>query len=509
MNESSQLLTGLDFSNGIALKDIPEAGMLLGRVGNDPALLVRQNGTLFAIGAICPHYGAPLVDGLLVDETIRCPWHHACFKLRTGEVLQPPAMQNLKTWKVEQCHGRAFVRKALPAPSRPKLSAVGLPASVIIVGGGAAGHAAAETLRREGYEGPVTLLTADSSPPYDRPNLSKDYLTGTAEPDWISLRPPEFYAENNIDLKIGAPVTRIDVEDRTVFLLDGRKFSYGALLLATGAQPVRLAVPGAGLSHVHVLRTLDDTKRLIACAARARNCVVVGAGFIGLEVAASLRTRGLSVHVVSPSTRPMERILGAALSDMIRTIHESRGVIFHLGTTVATITDDSVTLTSGKRLPADLVVTGIGVQPEVALAKDAGIAIDQGITVNELMQTSAPHVYASGDIARWPDRRSGQRIRVEHWVVAQRQGQTAARNILGQRRPFDGVPFFWSQHYDVTISYVGHAEQWDRLDIEGSAAAHDCIASFWLRGKKLAVATVGRDRDSLRAELAFEQERTP
>ncbi len=508
MSESSQLLTGPDFSNGIALKDIPAAGMLLGRVGSDPALLVRQNGTLFAIGAICPHYGAPLVDGLLVDETIRCPWHHACFKLRTGEVLQPPAMHNLKTWKVEQCNGRAFVREALPAPSRPKLSLVGLPASVIIVGGGAAGHAAAETLRREGYEGPVTLLTADSSLPYDRPNLSKDYLTGTAEPDWISLRPPEFYAENNIDLKIGVPVTRIDAEDRTVSVLDGRKFSYGALLLATGAQPVRLAVPGAGLSHVHVLRTLDDTKRLIACAARAQNCVVVGAGFIGLEVAASLRTRGLSVYVVSPGTRPMERILGAALSDMIRTIHESRGVMFHLGATVATITDDSVTLTSGKRLPADLVVMGIGVRPEVALAKDAGIAIDQGITVNELMQTSAPHVYASGDIARWPDRRSGQRIRVEHWVVAQRQGQTAARNILGQRRPFDGVPFFWSQHYDVAISYVGHAEQWDRLDIEGSAAAHDCSASFWRRGKKLAVATVGRDRDSLRAELAFEQERT-
>ncbi len=509
MNESSQLLTGPDFSNGIALADIPAAGMFLGRVGSDSALLVRQNGTLFAIGAICPHYGAPLVDGLLVDETIRCPWHHACFKLRTGEVLQPPAMHNLKTWKVEQCNGRAFVREALPAPPRPKLSPVGLPASVIIVGGGAAGHAAAETLRREGYEGPVKLLTADSSPPYDRPNLSKDYLAGTAEPDWISLRPLEFYAENNIDLKIGASVTKIDAEDRTVALSDGRKFSYGALLLATGAQPIRLAVPGAGLSHVHVLRTLDDTKRLIACAARARNCVVVGAGFIGLEVAASLRTRGLSVHVVSPGTRPMERILGAALSDMIRATHESRGAIFHLGATVATITDDSVTLTSGKRLPADLVVMGIGVRPEVALAKDAGIAVDQGITVNELMQTNAPHVYASGDIASWPDRRSGQRVRVEHWVVAQRQGQTAARNILGQRRPFDGVPFFWSQHYDVTISYVGHAEQWDRLDIEGSAAARDCIASFWLRGKKLAVATVGRDRDSLRAELAFEQERTP
>jgi 3-phenylpropionate/trans-cinnamate dioxygenase ferredoxin reductase subunit len=278
------------------------------------------------------------------------------------------------------------------------------------------------------------------------------------------------------------------------------------LLLATGAEPVRLTVPGATLPHVKVLRSLVDCDALIASCGAAHRCVVVGAGFIGLEVAASLRTRGLEVHVVAPGSRPMERILGAALGDMVKALHESHGVVFHLGATVAEIDADRVRLSTGAELGADLVVVGIGVRPEVELAEEAGLAMDRGVAVDGFLRTSAPDVYAAGDIARWPDPRIADNIRVEHWVAAERQGVVGARNILGKGQRFAAVPFFWSQHYDTAINYVGHAEHWDRLDIDGDPAARDCMVTYWRNDKRLAVATVGRDLDSLRAELALEQE---
>jgi NADPH-dependent 2,4-dienoyl-CoA reductase/sulfur reductase-like enzyme/nitrite reductase/ring-hydroxylating ferredoxin subunit len=506
MAENTSQSSGPDLSQGIALKDITDGEMVLGHVGDEPVLLARRAGELFAVGAICTHYGAPLHDGLLVADTIRCPWHHACFSLRSGRALRPPALNDLKTWRVEQRNGMAFVRDALPEETPSKPPATKLPASVVIVGGGAAGNAAAETLRREGYPGSVTLLSADAWPPCDRPNLSKDYLAGTAQADWIPLRAPEYYVDRGIDLKLNTRVTAIDAAAHTVSLSDGIEIPYGALLLATGAVPIRLEIAGADLPHVHILRTLADSDTLIARARAARQCVVVGASFIGLEVAASLRARGLSVHVVAPEARPMERIMGAAIGDMVRAIHESHGVVFHLGATVTAIGRDAVTLSTGERIDADLVVVGIGVRPEVTLAEKAGLAIDRGLVVDEYLQTSAPDIYAAGDIARWPDRRTGRRIRVEHWVVAERQGQAAANNMLGRKQSSDAVPFFWSQHYDAVISYVGHAEQWDRLDVDGDPAAHDCAVSFWHGGRKIAVATVGRDLISLRAELAFEQE---
>jgi NADPH-dependent 2,4-dienoyl-CoA reductase/sulfur reductase-like enzyme len=239
-----------------------------------------------------------------------------------------------------------------------------------------------------------------------------------------------------------------------------------------------------------VLRTLADSNSLIARAQTVRRCVVVGASFIGLEVAASLRTQGLEVHVIAPEARPMERVMGAAIGDMVRAIHESHGVHFHLGTTLTTIAPDAVTLSTGERLPTDLVVVGIGVRPAVAPATQAGLAVDRGVVVDEFLQTSEADIYAAGDIARWPDKLTGPHIRVEHWVVAERQGRVAASNMLGRRERFNAAPFFWSQHYDTTIAYAGHAEQWDRLEIEGDPAVRDCAVSFWRDGRKLS-------RDSL------------
>lgn len=506
MAENSEQPSGPDLSQGIPLDKLKDGEVVAGHVGGEAALMVRQGRELFAVGATCTHYGGPLAEGLVAGETVRCPWHHACFSLRTGQAVHAPALNDVKAWRVEQRDGMAVVGEELPAARAPKLPAAGVPASIVIVGGGAAGEAAAEMLRREGYAGPITLLSDDDSPPCDRPNLSKDYLAGTAQEDWIPLRPPEFYREQGIELRLNTRVAGIDRAAHTVSLADGAEVSYGALLLATGAEPVRLQVSGADLPHVRVLRSLADSNALIARAEAARRCVVIGASFIGLEVAASLRARGLEVHVVAPEPRPMERVMGAALGDMVQAIHESHGVVFHLGCTVSAISNDTVELSTGRRLSADLVVVGIGVRPRVNLAEQAGLAVDNGVIVNEFLQTSDPAIYAAGDIARWPDRRTGGRIRVEHWVVAERHGQVAARNMLGRQERFTTAPFFWSQHYDTTISYVGYAEQWDRLEIDGDPVKHDCAVGFWGKGRKLAVATVGRDLESLRAEVAIERE---
>jgi NADPH-dependent 2,4-dienoyl-CoA reductase/sulfur reductase-like enzyme len=288
-------------------------------------------------------------------------------------------------------------------------------------------------------------------------------------------------------------------------LSDGSHVAFDVLLLATGADPVRLEIPGAELPHVHYLRTFDDSRALIAKAATAKRVVVIGASFIGLETAASLRARGIDVHVIGPQSRPLEHVLGAELGDMVKAIHEEHGVLFHFGATATAIDPEAVTLKSGERLPADLVVAGIGVRPDEALAKGAGITVENGIVVDQYLQTNVPGIYAAGDIARWPDPHSGAAIRVEHWVVAERQGQTAALNMLGGRRPFDAVPFFWSQHYDVTISYIGHAEKWDKVEVDGDPATRDCKVTYYRDGQKLAVATVSRDLESLRAEAELER----
>jgi 3-phenylpropionate/trans-cinnamate dioxygenase ferredoxin reductase subunit len=377
------------------------------------------------------------------------------------------------------------------------------PRSVLIIGAGAAGESAAETLRWEGYQGQVTLIDPDRDAPYDRPNLSKDYLAGSASEDWIPLHPPDFYTEHHIEIVRDRRVTELEPSRHRIRLDDGSTREYGALLLATGATPVRLQINSG--TDVHCLRTFADSKAIIAASREARRAVVLGASFIGLEVAASLRARKLEVHVVAPDARPLERVMGPELGDFIQKLHEEHGVVFHLQQTAKQISGGTVALASGEKLRADLVVAGIGVRPNTELAERAGLEIEHGVLVDELLQTSAPDVFAAGDIARWPDPHTGERIRVEHWVVAQRQGQAAARNILGQHLAFDAVPFFWSQHYDVPINYVGHAERWDRIEIDGDIAAKDCAVRFVRGGKALAVATIYRDRESLEAELAMEQ----
>jgi NADPH-dependent 2,4-dienoyl-CoA reductase/sulfur reductase-like enzyme len=350
------------------------------------------------------------------------------------------------------------------------------------------------------------MLSGENAPPVDRPNLSKDYLAGNAPEEWIPLQPDAFYAENGIDLRLNTAVAGIDVGKREVALADGDRLGYDRLLLATGAEPVRLAIPGADQPHVLTLRSLADCRAIIARAQGARRAVVLGASFIGLEVAAALRARGIEVHVVAPEKRPMERVLGAQLGDMVHALHMEHGVIFHLSDVASAIESKRVALKNGGAIAADLVVAGIGVRPRIELAEKAGLAIDRGVVVNAHLETSAAGIFAAGDIARWPDPRAGSGIRVEHWVVAQRQGQTAARNMLGAQEKFTAVPFFWSQHYDVSVAYVGHAESWDEVAIEGDSAARNCLVRYKQAGWIRAVAAVHRDVESLEAELAMEEQ---
>jgi NADPH-dependent 2,4-dienoyl-CoA reductase/sulfur reductase-like enzyme/nitrite reductase/ring-hydroxylating ferredoxin subunit len=495
-HEESEL-SGRDLTEGVSIEDVAEGLPLLGHAGGEPVVLARSGGKFFAVGATCTHYSAPLADGIVTGGNLRCPWHHACFDLRTGEAVRAPAFAPVACYRVEVKGGRVRVGERQPEPP-VRSAATGGPSSVVIVGAGAAAYAAADTLRREGFRGRVTLIGAEETGPVDRPNLSKEFLTGKAPEEWIPLAIPE-----GVELRTGTRVTRIDTDGRRVLLADGSAVPWDALLLATGAEVVRLEVPGSDLPHVHTLRTFADSKAIIEGARTAKRAVVVGAGFIGLEAAASLRERGLSVDVIAPAS-PLEKVLGPEIGRFLKALHEEHGVAFHIGDAVASISKSAVRLKSGLELAADLVVVGIGVRPATGLAEGAGLRVDHGLLTDERLETSAKGIFAAGDVARWRDARFGGTLRVEHWVAAERMGAAAARAILGRPDAFRDVPFFWSAHYDVTLAYVGHAERWDRIDVHGSLAARDATLAYRDGDTTLAVVTVGRDRTSLAAEVAFE-----
>ena len=496
-----------NLGNGIAVDDLPDGAMLQGKVGDDDVILARRGDEFFAVGANCTHYGGPLANGLMLGDELRCPLHHACFSLRTGEALRAPAFDAIPCWRVERIGDSVFIREKLtPRPSSAAVSANShkLPASVVIVGGGAAGLVAADTLRREGYEGPVTIISADDFAPYDRPNLSKEYLTGQAPAEWIPLRSPDYYADRQIELVLKSRVSSLDPVRRQVRVENGKVYDFGALLLAIGADPVKIPVPGATDSQLFYLRSFEDAKLLVEKAATAKQVVVVGASFIGLEVAASLRERGIGVHVVAPERQPLERVLGADVGRFIRQLHESHGVVFHLGEAIARFDAQKATLTNGTILDTDFLVLGVGVRPSLALAEQAGLKVDRGIVVDEFLETNVPGIFAAGDVARLPDPNSGELVRIEHWVFAERQGQVAARNMLGRHERFDVVPFFSTHQYDVSIKYIGHAEKWNSIEVDGRLEAKDCAVTYKLNGRRLAVATISRDLLNLQVEAEME-----
>lgn len=495
---------GPDLHKGVPAKDVTEGGMLAGRVGDEAVLIARVDGALYAVGATCTHYQGPLAEGIALDGTVRCPWHHARFCLKTGEAVGAPAIDPVACYAVEEKDGTITVAAKKKAKPHAKVEASDVK-KVVIVGGGAAGFAAAEMLRRRGYAGALTLLSADQDAPYDRPNCSKDYLAGEAEAAWMPLREDRFYQDNAIDLRLKTEALSLDLKARTVRLKGGGDLAYDALILATGAEPRRPDVPGFDGPNVHLLRSLKDADAIIAAAQKARTAAVIGSSFIGLEVAASLRTRKLDVHVIAPEEIPFEKVLGREIGQWVLDEHRKKGVVFHLGRTAKAYRDGAVVLDQGELVKADLVVLGLGVKPRTALAKAAGLKLDDkgGVLVDDRLR-AAEGVYAVGDIAAYPDQASGRTIRVEHWVHAQRQGQHVARVILGEDQAYSAPPFFWSAHYGASIRYVGHAEDFDPPTVKGEVEKQDAEVDYDKDGMRLAVSTLNRDRASLKAEAAFE-----
>ena len=487
------------------MSEIPEDGTVAGHVGDDPVLLSRFDGELFAISGTCTHYGGELGKGLARGTTIRCPLHHACFDLKTGAVLRAPALDPVAQWLVEVEEGRAFVREIKEQRRAPTQSESHGVEKILVIGGGAAGLSCANELKRRGFEGDITILSADSDPPCDRPNLSKDYLAGTAPEEWLWLRGEDWYSDNRIGLRLGTEVTAIDLDTRKVTAQSGEQFAYDRLLIATGSEPNRLELPGFDHRKVMTPRTVADARAIATKASPGARAIIIGASFIALEAAAALRHRKVEVEVVSVEELPLERVFGAEIGRQLQRLHESNGVRFHLGSVVEKFDGDAVTLVGGERIEADFVLVGIGVRPRTEVAALAGASVDRGVIVNARMETSEPGIYAAGDIAAYPDPFSGEPVRIEHWTVAERQGAIAAANMLGKSEAFDSAPFFWTEQFGLTVRYVGRASGWDAVTLEGSFEDRSLVARYFADGVHCATATIGRDKESLEDEMGLEQ----
>lgn len=497
--------TGPDFTQGIDSSEVPAGATKRGTVGDKPVILVRGEAGLRAFSAKCTHLGAMLDTGLLAGGEIRCPWHHARFSADTGEAVAAPAFAPLDCFAVEERDGRIVVGERRPAASVG--SAGGTPERIVILGMGAAGVACAHELAKRGAGARVTLIGGEADAPYDRTFCSKQYLAGKKERDKLAIAGTEGLEASGVRLLPGRPVERIDARARTV-RIGGEEIGYDALVIATGAEPKRPDTPGFERANVHVLRSLADADAIIAEIAQGKRALVVGASFIGLEAAASLTGRGVRVEVVAPGEVPMRKALGEEVGRMVRAIHEENGVRFHRGK-VASFDGATALLEDGTRIAADFVVLGLGVAPRTGLAEEAGLRLASGevgggIEVNERLETSAPAIYAAGDVANVPAADGSGRRRIEHWVHAQRQGQHVARVILGQGGPFRDVPFFWSAHFGTSLRYVGHVGEIEAVRLDGSTAERNFAARLSGRDGGRALVTAKRDRESLETEAGWE-----
>ncbi len=473
----------------IRVEELADGAMIAGKVGDEDVLLARRGDEFFAVSAHCTHYHGPLAEGLMVGGTVRCPWHHACFDLRTGSAIGAPALRPLNTYEVVRDGDVVRVsggQAILPVQDRQDC----LSSTIVVLGAGAAGSFAASELRRLGFSGKVTLLTREDRLPYDKPNLSKDYLAGKAPAEWIPLLTQEEYAERNIDLRLTANVDSIDAQRREI-RVNGETLQYDKLILATGSSPRKLDTA----APVHYLRTWNDADALRAATENAKKAVIIGASFIGLEAAASLRERGVEVTVIGMEEHPLEKILGTEVGAFIRKIHENHGVRFRLGRRPTEVRGDAVVLDDGTTEECDVVIAGIGVELNLELAQRVGLNIDRRIVVDDYLQTSDPNIFAAGDIAS----------RSEHWVHAGRMGQAAARNAMGLRERFAHVPFFWSQHYELVFAYVGFAARADDVQLFGSLDDTNAAAVYREDGRVTAVVTLFRDDVSLAVEAAMER----
>lgn len=486
------------------------------RVGETDVLLARVDGHYHAVYGHCTHYGAPLAEGALSGGVVVCPWHHACFHLPTGDQVEPPGLDSLPRFDVREEGGRVIVRVPEDAPPMrtPEMTRRDPDddRTFVVLGAGSAGAYAVEALRMAGYGGRLVMITQEAHPPYDRPNCSKAYLAGEAEEAWMFLRAPDFYEERDIELMTERTVTEVDATAQTLSFADGATMRYDALLLCTGGRPRALDVPGSDLDGIHTLRSYDDSRMLREKAQKAERAVVVGASFIGMEVAQSFRTLGTPVTVVAPEAIPFERILGERIGRAIQKLHEEHDVAFHLGRTVRSFEGDGtiqrVVLDDGTALDAELVVVGIGVTPVTDFIEGVEKADDGAILVDEYLN-AADGLYAAGDIARFPDWRTEAPVRIEHWRLAGQHGRLAGRNMAGEHRPYRSVPFFWTRHFGTSFQYIGHATTWDEIVYDGDPENHSFIAYFVEEEGVQAVAGAGRGQELAAIQHLMRQGRMP
>lgn len=499
--------------------DLKDGEMKEISVGDNKILLSRIDGKFYATGASCTHYGAPLATGVLKNNNVVCPWHHASFDLTSGKNIDPPALDDLSRFNVhvegdnviveipDEFAGRRTSNMSKYNPDKDDRT-------FIILGAGAAGEAASETLRQEGFEGRILMITRENRLPYDRPNLSKEYLSGDAPDEWMPLRSAKFYESNDIELLQGKEVKEVDINAKEILFSEGKKLHYDELLLATGGTPRKLDVPGANLKNIHLLRTFDDADSILDSIKSAQKAVIVGASFIGLEAAAGLTKQGLSVDVVAPEKVPFEKTFGNEIGKWIQNVHEDNGVSFHLGQSVEKFDGsdsvNQVVLKNGETIETDIVLVGIGVEPVTDYLKDFALNKDKSIDVNSRLK-AADHLYAAGDIASYPDFRTGDNIRIEHWRLAQQHGRIAAHNMLDHNVPFRRIPFFWSAQFSAHLLYVGYAKNWDEIYIDGEVSSGDFMAYYIKDGKILAAATSGREKEiaALQELMQFEMMPSP
>jgi apoptosis-inducing factor 3 len=500
------------------IHDLQDGEMREVAVGQTKVLLVRLKGKFYAIGGECTHYGGPLAEGALSGHRVTCPWHQAVFDVMNGNLKEPPALDAEPCYTVRLEGDDVIVKVPEEAANRRvPVMARRDPADArtfVILGAGAAGNAAAETLRQDSFSGRVVMITQETRLPYDRPNLSKGYLSGDAGPDTLPWRTPEFYREHDIEVLLGQRVARVEVPLKTLTFADGRTLKYEALLLATGGVPRRLEIPGSQWPNVFTLRSTDDADAIIGEALPAARVVVIGAGFIGMEAAAALTKRGLAVTVVGHGSIPLMRQLGPEIGGMLQQAQAEKGVAFRLGRKPVRLEGDgrasAVVLDDGETLPADLVVVGLGIKPATDILRGVLLNPDGSVSTDRQLRVSEG-LYAAGDVARFPDWRTGAAIRIEHWRLAEQHGCVAAHNMAGRRVEFAGIPFFWSEQFDLFLQYVGHAESWDELIIHGDLAGRNFLG-FYVKGNRvMAAAALQRDRQlAAMAELMrLDQAPTP
>lgn len=474
-------------------------------VGDKKVLLARFENKFWAIAPKCPHAGANLANGVMKDGRVVCPWHNACFSLRTGELIEPPALEGVARYPVSIESGTVYVDLSEQETVEPELPEVEegdaekSDRTFVILGGGAAGCAAAQMLRQMKFSGQIVLLTESEQPPYDRTKLSKAYLQQDKAGDVDLLKPISFYQRYDITLKTTTKATKLSTKTKTITCDDGETIQYDALLIATGGEVKKIPMDGAELKGVFTLRQAQDARAILEASKQARKVVIVGSGFIGMEVASSLNQQGLEVTVVTPDKVPFKKVLGEKVGKLMMQIHESHGVTFKLERKATAFKGDgkvsSVELEGGEILPADMVVVGIGVQPATGFVE--GIDLDEddkSVPVNQYLQ-AAPNVYAAGDIAQFPHFITGKPVRIEHWRLAMQHGRTAAQNMTGENVAFKSVPFFWTGQYDVKLRYIGHAEKWDDVVIQGSLEDKSFLAFYIKEEQTLAVSGIGRDQE--------------